>query len=108
MKPLYGHQEGAQVSYHPHKPGRPSHSYHSYMLANLRLALAVEVQPGKEHTAKHSALGLWELVDGLAAEHKPALIRDQKDASAVLGRDRAVQADVFADELGGHFGPHAD
>jgi hypothetical protein len=31
------------VSYNPHKPGRPSHSYHCYMLANLRLILAVEV-----------------------------------------------------------------
>ena len=75
VKPLYGHQEGAVVSYNPHKPGRPSHSYHSYMLANLRLVLAVEVQPGNQHTSKHSAPGLWELLDGLAAEHKPALLR---------------------------------
>ena len=28
IKPLYGKQEGAVVSYNPHKPGRPSHSYH--------------------------------------------------------------------------------
>jgi hypothetical protein len=75
VKPLYGHQEGAVVSYNPHKPGRPSHSYHSYMLANLRLVLAVEVQAGNAHTSKHSAPGLWDLLDGLAAEHKPALIR---------------------------------
>src|SRR5215472_9728529 len=39
VKPLYGHQEGAVVSYNPHKPGRPSHSFHSYILANLRLVL---------------------------------------------------------------------
>ena len=26
IKRLYGHQEGAVVSYHPRKPGRPSHS----------------------------------------------------------------------------------
>jgi hypothetical protein len=36
VKPLYGHQEGAVVGYNPKKPGRPSHTYHSYMLANLR------------------------------------------------------------------------
>src|ERR1700746_3412863 len=30
VKPLYGHQEGAVVSYNPHKAGRPSHSYHLY------------------------------------------------------------------------------
>ena len=40
MKPLYGHQEGAVVSYNPNKRGRPSHSYHCYMVANLRLVLA--------------------------------------------------------------------
>src|SRR5205085_3662458 len=39
VKPLYGHQEGAVVGYNPHKPGRPSHTYHSYMLANLRPGL---------------------------------------------------------------------
>jgi len=44
VKPLYGHQEGAVVGYNPKKPGRPSHTYHSYMLANLRLVLEVEVQ----------------------------------------------------------------
>ena len=75
VKPLYGHQEGAVVGYNPHKPGRPSHSHHSYMLANLRLVLAVEVQAGNQQTSKHSAPGLWELLDGLAAEHRPALIR---------------------------------
>ena len=75
VKPLYGHQQGAAVSYNPHKPGRPSHSYHSYMLANLRLVLAVEVASGNEHTSKHSAPGLWELLDRLAAEHRPWLIR---------------------------------
>jgi hypothetical protein len=27
VKPLFGHQEGAEVGYNPHKPGRPSHAY---------------------------------------------------------------------------------
>jgi Transposase DDE domain len=63
------------VSYNPHKRGRPSHSYHSYMVANLRLVLGVEVQAGNAHTSKHLAPGLWELVDRLAVEHKPALLR---------------------------------
>jgi hypothetical protein len=27
LKPLYGHQEGAELGYNPHKPGRPSHCY---------------------------------------------------------------------------------
>ena len=29
VKPLYGHPEGARKGYHPHQPGRPSHTYHS-------------------------------------------------------------------------------
>ena len=75
VKPLYGHQEGAVVSYNPHKPGRPSHSYHCYMIGNLRLVLAVEVAPGNQHTSKHSSPRLWEYLDGLAAELQPWLIR---------------------------------
>ncbi len=30
VKPLYGHQEGAVVGYNLKKPGRPSHSYHTW------------------------------------------------------------------------------
>ena len=75
VKPLYGHQEGAEVSYNPKKPGRPSHTYHSYLLANLRLVLEVEVRAGNQHTSKHSAPRLWSLLDGLAREHRPAVLR---------------------------------
>jgi hypothetical protein len=46
IKPLYGGQEGAELGYNPHKPGRPSHCYHTYLLSNLRLVLSVNVQPG--------------------------------------------------------------
>jgi Transposase DDE domain group 1 len=75
VKPLYGHQEGAVVSYNPHKPGRPSHSYHCYMMANLRLVLAVDVAPGNEHTSKHSSPCLWKFLDGLSPEQRPWLLR---------------------------------
>ena len=51
IKPLYGKQDGAQVSYNPHKPGRPSHALHTYWVGNLRLVLDVVVSPGKEHSA---------------------------------------------------------
>ena len=79
VKPLYGHQEGAVVGYNPKKPGRPSHTYHAYWLANLRLLLGVEVKPGNEHSAKHSAPGLWSLIDRLEPGQRPALIRGDKD-----------------------------
>ena len=54
VKPLYGHQEGAVISYNPRKPGRPSHSYPTYLMASTRLVLGVEVRAGNEHTAKHN------------------------------------------------------
>ena len=58
VKPLYGHQEGAKVGYNPHKPGRPSHTYHTYLMANTRLILEVNVQPGNESQSSYSMPGL--------------------------------------------------
>jgi hypothetical protein len=75
IKPLYGRQEGAVISYNPHKPGRPSHSYHTYLMAGLRLVLGVEVRAGNEHSAAHSQPGLLQLIDGLSPERKPRLVR---------------------------------
>ena len=62
VKPLYGHQQAAEIGYNPSKRGRPSHVYHSYLMAELRLVLEVEVASGKQHTAKHAAPGLWALL----------------------------------------------
>jgi hypothetical protein len=50
VKLLYGHQDGAEVSYNPTKPGRPSHVIHTYWIANLRFVLDAEVQNGKAHS----------------------------------------------------------
>ena len=75
VKPLYGKQEGAVVSYNPKKPGRPSHSYHSYFMANTRMALGVEVEAGDKHTGKHVAVGLWRYLDSLPRELWPLFIR---------------------------------
>jgi len=36
---LYGHQEDAKVGYNPQEPGRPSHAYNSYFIANLRMVI---------------------------------------------------------------------
>ncbi|MEE8058621.1 MAG: transposase [Pseudomonadales bacterium] len=79
VKPLYGHQEGAVVGYNPHKPGRPSHTYHTYMIANLRLVLEVEVKPGTDTAASHSSPGLWELLDRLPSSSWPKFIRGDCD-----------------------------
>jgi hypothetical protein len=78
VKPLYGHQEGAKAGYNPRKPGRPSHSYHTFMVANLRLVLRVDVLPGDEYNVKHATDGLWELLNHLGPARRPALLRGDK------------------------------
>jgi hypothetical protein len=75
VKLLYGHQEGAVVGYNPKKPGRPSHVYHTYTMAGLRLVLDTDVAAGNEHSSNHAAPGLWALLDRLGPECQPALLR---------------------------------
>jgi Transposase DDE domain group 1 len=78
VKTLYGHQEGAEIGYNPHKPGRPSHAYHTYMLSSLRLVLRVDVLPGDEYNVAHATDGLWTLLDHLGPARRPALLRGDK------------------------------
>jgi hypothetical protein len=75
IKTLYGKQEGATVGYNPYKPGRPSHVYHSYMIANIRLMLDVEVHSGNQNAGKHTAPGLWSFIESLPKKHWPEFIR---------------------------------
>jgi hypothetical protein len=75
IKPLYGHQPGAQIGYNPHQPGRPSHCSHSYFLASTRLGLGVEVCGGKDPAAMHGLPGLWSLLDALPRTHWPSFPR---------------------------------
>jgi hypothetical protein len=74
IKPLYGRQEGAQRGYNPHKPGRPSHVLHSFVVGNLRLVLDAVLAPGKQHTSRHGLAALERLLDELG-ERSPALVR---------------------------------
>lgn len=75
IKPLYGHQEGAVVGFNPLKPGRPAHTYHTYFVANLRLVLDVEVQPGNHGAPAHTRPGLWALLERLGPARRPVCIR---------------------------------
>ena len=88
VKPLYGHQEGAVISYNPRKPGRPSHSYHTYLMAGTRLVLGVEVRAGNEHTAKHTQPGLLQILDDLGPDKKPKLVR----GDSAFGNDPLMTA----------------
>jgi hypothetical protein len=73
VKPIFGHQAGAEIGYNPHKPGRPSHTLHTWFVRGLRLVLDVEVRSGKQHAAKHGQSRLWALWESLAPECRPWL-----------------------------------
>ena len=75
VKPLYGKQEGATISYNPKKPGRPSHSYHTYLMAGLRLVVGAEVHSGDQHSGRHSLPGLLKILDTLSPERRPKIVR---------------------------------
>jgi hypothetical protein len=75
VKTLFGQQSGAEVSYNPHKPGRPSHALHTYYVGGLRLVLDVVVCPGKQHAAAHARPGLNDILDSLSPRQLPALVR---------------------------------
>jgi hypothetical protein len=75
VKPLYGHQEGADVGYNPSKPGRPSHTYHTYQMGGTRLVLDVEVRSGKQGHPCYSRPGLWRFLESLPRAAWPQFIR---------------------------------
>jgi hypothetical protein len=87
VKPLYGHQEDAKVGYNPTKPGRPSHAYHSYFIANLRMVMDVEVQAGNQTASSFAQPGMWELLDGLEERSRPAFVR----GDCAWGTERAME-----------------
>lgn len=75
IKTVYGHQEGAEVGYNPHKPGRPAHAYHTFFISRLRLALDVVVAPGKQSHSQAVRPGLWSWWEKLEPECRPHLMR---------------------------------
>jgi hypothetical protein len=79
IKPLYGRQEGAEIGYNPSKPMRPSHVLHTFLVADLRLVLDVQVSAGKQHASGHTKTALGRLLDELGqdpgGDRRPALVR---------------------------------
>ena len=75
VKPLYGHQQDARVGYNPTKPGRPSHAYHSYFAANIRMVLDMEVQAGNQTAPLYAQPELWAFLDGLSERKRPVFLR---------------------------------
>lgn len=79
VKPLYGHQESAVKGYNPTKRGRPSQTYHTYMMANLRLVLDVDIQPGNHSASSYSLPGLTALLSRLPTTCRPQFVRGDCD-----------------------------
>jgi len=75
VKTVYGHQEGAVRGYNPHKPGRPSHTYHTYFVANARLVLDVEVRAGNQTASKYTSPSFFSFLDALPRDLWPAFVR---------------------------------
>lgn len=74
VKPVYGHQEGAELGYNPGRRGRPSHAYHTLFVRHLRLVLDVEVHSGKQCGAIHGRTNLWQVWESLPRDCRPWLI----------------------------------
>ena len=75
VKPIYGHQEGAEFGYNPQKPGRPSHCYHTLCIAKLRLVLGVVIHAGNETAGIHSSEMLDRFLKLLSGRLRPKLVR---------------------------------
>lgn len=73
---VYGKQAGSAVGYNPTKKGRPSYSYHAFIIGGLRLPLDVDARPGNESQGVHGADALWHLLDHrLPADAQPWCVR---------------------------------
>lgn len=75
IKPLYGHQEGAEICYNPSKPGRPAHAIHTYSMAETRLILDSEMAAGTQQAASYALPRLLEIINELTPEKRPSLVR---------------------------------
>ena len=98
VKPLYGHQDGAELGYNPHKPGRPSHCYHTMVVAMLRMAVAVVVHPGNETSGTHSEPMLASFLRSVPPAMRPRLVRGDVgfgNEAVVLACEQAGEPHLF-------------
>ena len=99
VKPIFGHQEGAELGYNPQKPGRPSHNHHTFFIDGARITLGVDVLPGKQHSGVCGMRSLWAFLDaiprhlfkikrtGLAKEFFASLSKDDGWTDCGCGRE---------------------
>jgi Transposase DDE domain group 1 len=98
IKPLYGRQQDAKVGYNPTKPGRPSHVYHSYFIANIRMVADMEVQAGNQTAPSYAQPELWAFLDGLTEQQRPVFLRGDSQwgsEKAMVGAEQRKLDYVF-------------
>src|SRR5579872_4886127 len=98
VKPLYGHQEDAEVGYNPTKPGRPSHAYHCYFMSNTRIVLDLHVQAGNQTAPSFAQPDLWSFIEGLEDNRRPVFLRGDchwGSESAMAGAEARSLGYVF-------------
>ena len=88
VKPLYGNQEGADISYNPQKPGRPCHVIHTYAIGKTRVVLDGDLLSGKQFGTKYTLPVLWDLLDSIPKENWPTLVR----GDAIFGNENVLSS----------------
>ena len=107
MKPLYGHQAGAELGYHPHKPGRPSHAIHTCWISNLRLGSRRATRTRQEARAVAQPTRVGGFAGGSAAGRAAAIRSEryslrQRWGDGCAGSFEAVLPGQAAAEPWGH------
>ena len=98
VKPIYGHQEGAELGYNPGTPGRPSHCYHTMVLAQVRMTLGVVVHPGNETAGTYSEPMLAQFLRSIPSGLRPKLVRGDVgfgNETTILSCERAGEPYLF-------------
>ena len=71
----FGHQEGAEVGYNPHKPGRPSHHPLVASLAGTRLCPMIQMRPGNTGSSAGWEEVAEQMLNALGPERGMVLMR---------------------------------
>lgn len=118
VKLLYGHREDARVGYNPTKPGRPSHALHSYFIANIRIAVDVEVQAGNQTASSFaqpesflrgdSAWGTERAIEAAEQRQIPFLFKLKQSANGRRLAERLLGKDGWAEAGQGWQGMEAE
>lgn len=89
VKTVYGHQEGAEIGYNPHKKGHRGYALHIASVSGARLVLQCTVKPGNQTMPAHALDQTLDLIDWTSAEGvAPGLVL----GDVAFGNDNVMSA----------------